>query len=147
MPRTPPPFFRYSYFIAQVGYIHDQKYVVTVHGYVFTFYRPKPENKALVKQRVREVFTDSHPINPGKEATDASVQAHPSTNDTDMGNIVWYEAEEEQQVDSEEVRGVGFYYPRILINDRVAEKADIRRGSWRRVGDLVAQVIRGVFRF
>ena len=137
-----PPFFRYSYFLATVGYQNGVKWVYSVHGYVFTFYEPKIWVKQLVRERVMDYAALYEALETDNERRFEDL---PATADPDgLSNISCFEAEEEEQVDVEEVRGVGFYYPRILINDVEAEKADIRRGFWRQLGRLVRRAVRGV---
>lgn len=119
-----PPFFRYSYIMGGVGYKNNIKRKWSVHGYMFQFGGCKERFNEVIRTRVKNIFYSISP---------------------DWGNYSTFEGEECEQVDVEEVRGVGFYYPRILINDTEVEKADVRYGLWRVFFTVVEPVLRGLF--
>jgi len=121
------PFFRYSRIMGGKGYLKGLERRLVVHGYVFLF-KEDEEFISLVRDRVENVFYDIFDY-------------------VDWGNkAIVIDAEERERVDKEEVRGVGFYFPRILINDILYEKADIRFRFWRSIRIGVVSIVRGIIR-
>lgn len=130
--------------LAQTGYRDNQRWVITVNGYVFTFYRPKRWVKDAVQERVKEIqgFYSQEVT----EEINAMGENLPRTIDAGLGNIRWFEGEEEEQVSVDEVKDVGFYYLCIEINDRLVEKTQLRRGYTRTIWSAVIGFLRRVIR-
>jgi uncharacterized protein YqgQ len=109
------------------GYLKGLERGLTVHGYVFLF-KEDEEFISFVRDRVEDIFYDVFDY-------------------VDWGNkAIVIDAEERERVDREEVRGVGFYFPRILINDILYEKADIRFRFWRTIRIGAVSIVRGIIR-
>lgn len=70
---------------------------------VFTFYEPKPENKALVKTETEDTLWHYAP-------KWAKLQA----------------SEETSRVTAYESKGIGFYYIHVLVDDRLKVKTHAR---------------------
>jgi len=114
------PFFRYNYIISGKGYLRGKEWRLSVHGYVFTFSIDEDFSE-LVRNRVEDVFYSILGMLEWQNKED------------------WMEGEGWESVDRWMVSGVGFYYPRILVNETLYEKADIRFRYWRtiRVGSII----------
>jgi len=109
------------------------------------FWGVQEKYSRLVKDRVKSTFTELTGLSADKaeKSEDSREPGEPIHRFGDVpGNFQVWEGEESEQVDVDEVKGVGFYYPRILVNDSEYEKADVRQGLWR----LIRGLVRGLFR-
>lgn len=99
-----PPFFRFSFIIHSEGYLHGKEKTQTAHGVLFTFGEPSEGRKAQLKSETWSLFEERKEVGNEKVTTGTELE----------------------EVTASESRGIGFFRPHFLVNDRFHHKGDYR---------------------